>query len=186
MHKCHLSLWVFCTGILAFNILTQYLWALTYNNSVKINPLFVEKNIKLKKTNYCHRKKLSFWLVCVIWFIICSQKHFDTSTYDGSCIVIGRTNCWQNSQKPFFGLFSYQNSQQMAKWPLVKVGRVGIFNLISIFHFLLTGHGAGKKEKRRQEGFKKGRGDLKRACPLKPILFIICYVLKNFVQVNFR
>ena len=64
--------------------------------------------------------------------------------------------------------------------------RVGIFNLISIFHFLLTGHGAGKKEKRRQEGFKKGRGDLKRACPLKPILFIICYVLKNFVQVNIR
>ena len=62
--------------------------------------------------------------------------------------------------------------------------RVGIFNLISIFHFLLTGHGAAKKEKRRQEGSKKGRGDLKRACLLKPILFIKCYVLKNFVQVR--
>ena len=43
----------------------------------------------------------------------------------------------------------------------------------------------GKRNNGDRRAPKKGRGDLQRACPLKPTLIIICYVLKNFVQVNF-
>ena len=59
--------------------------------------------------------------------------------------------------------------------------RVRSFNLILIFYSLLTGHGAGEKEKWRR---RCSKNKAERAFPLKPILFNIYFILKKFVQVN--
>ena len=62
---------------------------------------------------------------------------------------------------------------------------VGSFNLIFIFYIFADRSRCRRKGKTEATVLQeKGRGDLKRAFPLKPILFCVYFILKKFVQVN--
>ena len=62
---------------------------------------------------------------------------------------------------------------------------VGSFNLIFIFYIFADRSRCRRKGKTEATVLQeKGRGDLKRAFPLTPILFCVYFILKKFVQVN--